>query len=298
MVVGPTTRVTLTSGQDVTCTVTNAAQPAALTLIKSVNNQFGTNAAASAWNLAANGPGSNDFNGNGTASQGNLPAGDYVLSESGPAGWTASAWSCPGATVDDNTVSLGIGDDVTCTITNTPNHPHLTLVKNLQLAQGANETEADFTLIADGPTLISVPGANAANAVAKDAFVGTYTLSETGPAGYTQVGGWVCVGGDQNGNQITLGVADDAVCTVTNASDPAQVTLVKEVNNNHGGDLGPADFQLTLNGSNVDQGANAVVPNTVYTVSELDVDGYSQVGDVVCTDDDTDATVVHPFSLE
>ena len=71
---------------------------------------------------------------------------------------------------------------------------------------------------------------------------------------------------------------------MTNASEPAGLNLVKNVVNENGGLLGPDDFQLTLNGDNAPQGANVVVPNTEYTVSELPVDGYSW-GGVVCTDD-------------
>jgi hypothetical protein len=47
-------------------------------------------------------------------------AGTYNLSESGgPAGYTASAWSCAGGTQNDSdTVTLALGQSATCTITN------------------------------------------------------------------------------------------------------------------------------------------------------------------------------------
>lgn len=46
--------------------------------------------------------------------------------------------------------------------------------------------------------------------------VGTYTLSEAGPAGYTE-GPFVCVGDVTNiGNAITMDIGQNATCTVTN----------------------------------------------------------------------------------
>ena len=68
-------------------------------------------------------------------------AGDYDLSEEGPDGHAASDWECvdadgdPADMVDDDTVELEVGDDVTCTITNTAIAPELTLVKVAETAR-------------------------------------------------------------------------------------------------------------------------------------------------------------------
>jgi hypothetical protein len=46
-----------------------------------------------------------------------------------------------------------------------------------------------------------------------------YTLSESGPSGYT-ASAWVCVGGTQSGtDKITLAAGDDVTCTITNDDD-------------------------------------------------------------------------------
>ncbi len=42
-----------------------------------------------------------------------------------------SDWVCVGAPVANGTVSIGLGQDVTCTITNTAVAPTLTLVKEV-----------------------------------------------------------------------------------------------------------------------------------------------------------------------
>ncbi len=53
----------------------------------------------------------------------NFTAGTYTLSESGgPSGYSASTWSCVGDTVNTgNSITLGIGQNSTCTITNDDN---------------------------------------------------------------------------------------------------------------------------------------------------------------------------------
>ena len=287
--------VTLGSGDNVTCTATNDSDPGHLKLVKSVSNAYGSQESAGSWNLAADGPDSNDFNGSGTA-ESDVPEGDYVLSESGPANWTGSEWSCGGGSYNsqNDTVSVGIGESVTCTITNRPVQPQLTLVKQLILGEGANETTDDFLLKAEGPVTIQ---GHSGNTEVTNAGVnlGTYVLSESGPSGYPQVGGWICVGGSQDDDEITLAVGESATCTVTNASDPAKLTLVKEVINDDGGLVPAGDFQLTLNGHSAPQGENTVVPNTEYTVSELAIDGYTLVG-VVCKDGGQ--VVPHPVTLD
>jgi hypothetical protein len=67
-------------------------------------------------------------------------------------------------------------------------------------------------LNATGPTLLSgtTPVDSGAGFLA-----GTYTLSESGPTGYT-ASAWVCVGGTQNGSQITVSLGESATCTITN----------------------------------------------------------------------------------
>ena len=82
-------------------------------------------------------------------------AGTYTLSESdGPAGYTACDWSCTGdpVTVTDGTVTIAIGDDVTCTITNTAQPAQLTLVKTVINDNGGTAEATDWTLTAAGPT--------------------------------------------------------------------------------------------------------------------------------------------------
>jgi len=112
------TQITVPAGQDVTCTITNWNNIPSLTLIKNVVNSGGGTAQAIDWTLSAAGP---------TPLSGTTPvtsgagffAGSYALSESGPAGYTASAWSCIGGTQNINQITVGLGESATCSITNT-----------------------------------------------------------------------------------------------------------------------------------------------------------------------------------
>ncbi len=88
----------------------------------------------------------------------------------------------------------------------------LTLVKHVVNDNGRAAVAADFTLSAAGPTPISGAGGVSSG---PGFLPGTYTLSETGPTGYT-ASAWTCTGGTQAGSQITLADGDSAVCQITN----------------------------------------------------------------------------------
>ena len=191
--------ITLALDQDATCTITNDDIAPKLTLIKSVNN--GTNPGGTAlstdWTLSAAGP--TGFSGTtGVMSGTSFDQGSYDLSESGPSGYIASEWVCVGGTQNDaDTITLVLGEQATCTITNTA----MGMVELLKLTNGdtGSETVWNFTLTG--------PGVNESDSTPPDTvdFGGvklipgeTYQLCETGiPAGWTQM--WM---GDSNSDGI------------------------------------------------------------------------------------------------
>ena len=86
------------------------------------------------------------------------------------------------------------GGDVTCRITNTAVSPKLTLVKVVDNGNtGATTPPTAWTLTATGPTTVSGTAGNR-SVTGATVEVGTYDLSETGPAGYTAGRGCVAVG--------------------------------------------------------------------------------------------------------
>ena len=188
--------------------------------------------------------------GDGTITAAPVQVGDYVLSEAdGPAGYLPSDWVCVGAPVADGTVSVGLGQDVTCTITNTAVAPTLTLVKEV--------TNNDWWYwrgrrigccrLRVAVTIQGRAGEAAVTAAAVP--VGSYTLSESGgPGGYT-ASQWACTGAtgsDPAAGTVTLAAGDVATCTITNTDQPASLTLTKVVDSAASGSgRVPADWTLT-----------------------------------------------------
>jgi len=201
-----------------------------LTLKKEVINDSGGSATAADWVLTASGP--TGFSGSGplVTSGADFMAGRYDLSESGgPNGYTASAWVCVGGTQNDaDTVTLTADDIVTCSISNDDDNvatdTRLTLLKQVTNNNGGNAQASAWTLIANGPTPFSGTGPIVSSA--EGFAAGRYDLSESGgPAGYT-AGGWFCDGGTQNdADTITLGQGESARVNLPLAPSPTTMSI-------------------------------------------------------------------------
>ena len=269
--------VTIALGQAKNCTITNDDNSPGLTLVKSVTNDNGGSAAASAWTLTASGPTGFSGLGPSVSNGASFDAGTYNLSESGPDDYTGSAWVCVGGTQNDSdTVTLALGQSATCTITNDDDAPGLTLVKSVVNNDGGTATASQWTLTASGPTGFSGAGPSVSNGASFDA--GTYNLSESGgPDGYT-ASDWVCVGGTQDdGDTVTLAIGESATCTITNDDQPGTLTVIKDV---EGGDLTCADFSFSVDGDpavafEADCQNDIPVDAGTYTVTEDPEDGYT-----------------------
>jgi hypothetical protein len=211
---------TIAFGQTKTCTVTNDDNGPGLHLRKTITNDNGGSAAATDWTLTATGTGATPTNLSGTTpvdSGAGFKADTYTLGESGPAGYTASAWSCVGGTQSGNTIQIGLGGSATCTINNDDNAPALHLRKTITNDNGGSAAITDWTLTATGT---GATPTNLSGTTPVDSGTGfkadTYTLAEiNGPDGYT-AGSWSCVGGSQSGNTIQIGLGGSATCTINN----------------------------------------------------------------------------------
>ena len=109
--------ITVRRGDNVTCTITNDDIPPKLHLRNVIN---GGTATAGDFTLTADGAGANDFQGTTPVdSVAGLVADTFALSETSPSGYTASDWVCSGdGTLSGSNITLGIGEETTCTITN------------------------------------------------------------------------------------------------------------------------------------------------------------------------------------
>jgi cysteine-rich repeat protein len=190
---------------------------ARLTLANTVTNDSGGEGIASEWTLTATGP--TEFSGAGpiVSSGGGFEAGSYDLSVGGgPAGYSASDWSCAGGSqIDRDTVRIAAGENVTCTVTLDDTPPSLTLVNQVINDDGGTAVPADWTLNAVGPDSFSGSGPSVSSG--EDFIAGSYDLSLTGgPNGYL-AGAWMCDGGAQmDMDTVLLDPGDAVTCTVIN----------------------------------------------------------------------------------
>ncbi|MCR2825102.1 SpaA isopeptide-forming pilin-related protein, partial [Microbacterium sp. zg.Y909] len=280
-----------------------------LTLVKTVTNDSGGTAADTEWTLSATSPGEPGLTGvTGSAEVTAVPViggVPYTLAESGPDGYTWASLTCDnGAAVSPSspTLTLQVGEDVTCTFVNDDIAPTLTLVKEVTNAQGGTAVATDWTLSATtpgGPDLTGVSGATTVTGVTVPAGA-TYTLAESGgPTGYD----WVALSCD-NGAEIspesptlTLGLAEDVTCTFSNTDLAGSLTLVKEIVNDNGGTAVPEDWNQRLTAQPAtgetlvfDHSETIGVPGGTYTLAEIDqLAGYELTG-LSCTTGQTSVT--------
>jgi uncharacterized repeat protein (TIGR01451 family) len=275
---------------DKVCTVTNTQQPqpqAGLTLFKTVLNDNGGTALSSAWTLnatlkagssgtcTAGGFSGSDAN---SGVSGSLSVSDniaqcvYALSETdGPtSGYSPVGWTCSGdVALNGNEITIGSGGG-NCTITNDDNAPSLTLVKQVINDNGGTSVAADWTLTAAGY-----------DSASPDA--GTYTLSESGPGGYSQTSLTCSNSGDAQVTTATLGLGDDVTCTFVNDDNAPSLTLVKQVINDNGGTLQAGSWTLSAAGPTPISGAGSVSSNGnfsvgTYSLSEFGPANYTASG--------------------
>ncbi|HSX68078.1 SpaA isopeptide-forming pilin-related protein [Nocardioides sp.] len=293
---GQTTEVSVGAGETVTCTFTNTSQPGSLTLAKVVDdNGTGQHTDEKSWTLTAShltNAQAADISGDGYAT-GATTAGVYQLSEEGPDTHTAGDWTCelPDGTdvaVDQltATVAIDLDQDVTCTIVNTAKKSTLTLVKEVDPLDTKDETDAEeFALTATPAASITgqdpVEGDGTATGTVK---VGTYTLSESGPATYQpDARGWRCLDGDDavvpvnDADEITVALATDVTCTIENEAIASKWTVTKSADRPNGATVLPgAEIDYTITLTKVGDGVDVhdiVVEDTLTGVEDAWVSG-------------------------
>lgn len=314
--------VTITN--TVTCTTK-------LTLSKKVE---GGEAVPSEWTLTATAPGDALPGPDGsapTALTDVTPGARYVLAESGgdpryaqevdpnadPVPGATGSWHCyvlnadgtrgsEGAGGLNGWVEVQLGQHVDCEAINRTST--LVLLKHVVNDDGGDEDASAWDLTATpaalaGLTPTTVEGSETAGAsntiqVRPDH---TYTISETGPGGYSQVklqqfanGGWI----DVAGWDVSVPPLGTATYRVVNDDIAPTLTLEKKVVNNGGGSATADQWTLTaendgatpIDGTGTPVGGDPslaaitgeVVANLPYTLSENGPSGYAQSGPWSC----------------
>ena len=202
-----------------------------------------------------------------------LKADTWALSETNVAGYAFSAWVCVGGIQSGDSISVGIGGEATCTITNNDIPPQLHLRKVVINDNGGTATDQDFTLTANGTGTNDLSGTSPVDSGA-GLKADTWALAESGPAGYT-ASAWVCVGGTQSGSNLTLALGESATCTITNDDQQATLKLVKTVINDNGGSAVANDFARFIDGTAVSWSVAVPVNPGAHTASETTLAGYT-----------------------
>jgi hypothetical protein len=186
-----------------------------------------------------------------TGTQYNIPAGDYVVTESVPSDWELIDVTCVGGNSDPYSdasgegveIHLDAGEHITCTFTNEHQIGNITIAKE---APGGGATlfyfDGDLGLmaLADGytGTQYNIPA-------------GDYVVTESVPSDWELID-VTCVGGDSDpysdawgeGVEIHLDAGEHITCTFTNEHQIGNITIAKEAPGGgatlfyFGGDLG------------------------------------------------------------
>jgi len=239
-----------------------------LIVIKDVVNDNGGTAVASDFTMSVSGNNPSPASFPGAESLGTmvaLDAGSYSVTESSVLGYTQTSIS------DDCSGSIAVGQTKTCIITNDDIQPLLTVTKVIINDNGGTLTVNDFPLFIDGNPVTS--------GVANTVNAGTHTVSETSQTGYTAT-----IGGDcAHDGTITLNLAENKECTITNDDQPAKLIVIKKVINDNDGTKQASDFKIFVTGNNPDPakfpgkespGTTVTINAGTYDVSEEFVFGY------------------------
>ena len=286
--------ITLVLAQTATCTIVNDDIAPKLKVIKTVINDNGGTKVISDFPL---------FIDSTTATSGtqytSTAVTPHTVSETLQTGYTQTSLTCK----DDQTLAtvahpvvLSLAQNVTCTIVNDDIAPKLTVVKVVVNDNGGNKTVADFPLSV-APTIGAVTSGTQTTVMAGVA----YTASETQQAGYTQTS-LVCKDDTTSAtitHPVTLALAQNATCTITNDDIAPKIKVVKQVINDNTGTLTPADFDLFVDGTPVTTGVQiTTTANTPHTASETPEVGYTQKSLICTLDSDTSQTPIpHPVTL-
>ncbi|MEP6639016.1 MAG: hypothetical protein ABJC39_06665 [Chloroflexota bacterium] len=225
------TGVTIQSGKVTTCKFTNAPVLPKLTVTKVVTTNNGGTAVVADFPLFVGSTGVT------SGVKNTFTAGTYTVIETGKAGYTGVI---SGDCAANGSITLALGDDKSCTITNDDDAPALHLRKVVTNDNGGGALTTAWTLTATGT--VAVP-TNLSGSTPVDSGTGfkadTYTLAESGgPAsGYT-ASTWSCVlTGTQTAvavtnGAVTVGLGKDVTCTITNddtKASPAGTTVQRWV---------------------------------------------------------------------
>ena len=176
--------IAVTVGQDKTCTITNDDIAPTVKVVKHVITDNGGTATASDWSLhlksGADEVGTSPDAGSESGTTYTVAAGAFKVSETGgPSGYAASF---SGDCDTDGDVSVSVGQDKTCTITNDDIAPTVKVVKHVITDNGGTATASDWSLhLKTGADEVAgSPQDGSENGDTYTVSAGAFSVSETG----------------------------------------------------------------------------------------------------------------------
>ncbi len=236
-----------------TCTITNNDRAPSLTLNKNLeDNIYGGGYSSAAWTLIAKGA-TNLSGKSGVTSDSDFSAGTYELSEEGPGepAFIMGDWDCGDVDLTDATLVVNLGDNITCTVTNTAVQPKLTVIKVVKNGDSeGGKSASDFTMNVSGTDVSDSSFSGDENGTTVGLDAGSYEVTEGDHEGYAVEYSKGCEG--------TIELGEELTCTVTNTR-LGTIKIVKDAQpdseqaftftGNLTGDDGP-NFELTDDGVN------------------------------------------------
>jgi len=226
----------IANGETKTCTVTNNDKPANLIVIKNVTNDHGGTKSPSDFTMNVSGTdvSSSSFAGSSGGTTVTLDAGSYEVTENADSAYDATFANCSG--------SIANGETKTCTVTNNDKPATLIVIKNVTNDHGGAKSPSDFTMNVSGTDVSSSSFAGSSGGTTVTLDAGSYEVTENADSAYDSAFA-NCSGSIANGETKT--------CTVTNNDKPANLIVIKNVTNDHGGTKSPSDFTMNVSGTDV-----------------------------------------------
>lgn len=289
--------LTVAPGQTVECTFTNSPDPADVTIRKSVVNVASDYAWSFDFTIAPDpdGDGGQDATkpaaGTGPTSvsigwTGLIPGQQYTISETVPANWTQTGLVCIGLTdLDEDATNASVtfvaepGQSLSCSVTNTPDDPTITIIKTT--VGGIGSFDFEVTPENDEDTLIEETIVTETDGVAKSGMTYTlltgltYAVDELDPGSAWAEGALDC--GDFGTAAPGLAVdvtgqpGDDIVCEISNSA-LGNITVIKSTvgaDGTFGFELDDVPFSITTDGGSGQEDFQNLQPGE-YVITETD----------------------------
>jgi len=244
----------------------------------------------------------------------NLTPGTYTISEVNKDNYHFVSLECSGGssvsiTGGSAVVNLKSGEDVVCTYTNARNLGKLIVVKNVINDNGGTKSAQEFSFKIDSENAQSFIGSELDKLVGRNEYTRYSGLTHSITEVEANSNGYATT--YDNCSNITIPYGGKVTCTITNNDVAPELTVIKKVVNDNGGDAVVGDFGIKLNENGLTFGEGVlteststttytsnpdVSSNVSYTLTELDVSGYEE-GTWSCVDNTNEASVSMPFSL-